>query len=217
MSTAPARPGSPSPSYLMEDCSRELIAAVITILTLSTILLALRLYARFLTKADRGWDEFLLPPAWILIVGVCVTNIRACMDEQDISLTPKRCTWTDLCSTRQHWRSWPPRRIRCCDEPERFTCKRQARLCPVMADRGLQHIIARIDRCTLPPRLPDQDNESIKLGANILSRRLRGVADDSWRTGVQADCVCLGQADCWSKMHQPYTLLPAQRCSECGG
>ena len=58
-----------------EDRSNQLIAAVATILVLSTIFLALRLYARVLTTAERGWDEFILPVAWILVVGTCAIDI----------------------------------------------------------------------------------------------------------------------------------------------
>lgn len=59
-------------SYLDEDSSSQLLAAATVSLALPTILLALRLYARVLTAAKRGWDEFLLPLAWILVVGTCI-------------------------------------------------------------------------------------------------------------------------------------------------
>lgn len=62
--------------YLNEDSSNRLLAAITVILIIVTVLLGLRLYARNLTNAARGWDEFLLPPAWLLVVGACVTGYR---------------------------------------------------------------------------------------------------------------------------------------------
>ena len=62
-------------AYLSEDCSGQLYGAIYFMLIITTILLALRLYARVLTKADRGWDEFALPVAWLLVVGCCATDI----------------------------------------------------------------------------------------------------------------------------------------------
>ena len=75
MATTPSSP-LPDPAYLAENCSGQLIAAIACILTLSTLFLALRLYARTLTNAIRGWDEYLLPIAWMFLVGVCVNDIR---------------------------------------------------------------------------------------------------------------------------------------------
>lgn len=75
MATTPSSP-LPDPAYLAENCSGGLVAAIACILTLSTLFLALRLYARTLTSANRGWDEYLLPIAWIFLVGICANDIR---------------------------------------------------------------------------------------------------------------------------------------------
>ena len=49
-----------------------LIVAVSVMLTLSTILLAMRVVARKLTNAERGWDDYLLPVSWLLLVGLAI-------------------------------------------------------------------------------------------------------------------------------------------------
>lgn len=66
----------PDPAYLAENCSSRLVAAIAVMLTLSTLFLVLRLYARTLTNASRGWDEYLLPIAWLFMVGLCANDIR---------------------------------------------------------------------------------------------------------------------------------------------
>ena len=65
-----------SQKYLEENSSGRLVAAATVILVLTSLLLALRLYARALTAFERGWDEFLLPAAWILVVGSCTVSYR---------------------------------------------------------------------------------------------------------------------------------------------
>lgn len=75
MATPPEAQGL-SQRYLEEDSSGQLVAATTVMLVLPSLLLALRLYARVLTAAERGWDEFLLPVAWILVVGTCATCYR---------------------------------------------------------------------------------------------------------------------------------------------
>ncbi|KAI9036750.1 cytochrome P450 [Aspergillus affinis] len=71
MSDSTAEPHYP-PGYLEEDRSSQVIVASSFILVLTTILLAMRLYARSLTKAVRGWDEFLLVPSYICLMGLIV-------------------------------------------------------------------------------------------------------------------------------------------------
>ncbi|MCJ1377285.1 hypothetical protein MMC17_000377 [Xylographa soralifera] len=70
----PSQPPPLSPEYLNQDLSGQLLAATTIILIFATALFVLRLYARSLTKAKWGWDDFLLPPAWILLVALCVTG-----------------------------------------------------------------------------------------------------------------------------------------------
>lgn len=60
------------PGYLEETKGGRVLAANTVILVSSTVLLALRLYARSLTRASRGWDEFLLVPAWVLLLGLII-------------------------------------------------------------------------------------------------------------------------------------------------
>lgn len=65
-------------TYLEENCSGQLLAATTIILIIATLLVALRLYVRVLTPATRGWDEFLLPGAWILVVGASIVCYGMC-------------------------------------------------------------------------------------------------------------------------------------------
>lgn len=66
----PPSPDQFPPGYLEENKSGRVIAAVTSMLAITTILFALRLYARSLTKTPRGWDDHLLIPSYIFIVGV---------------------------------------------------------------------------------------------------------------------------------------------------
>ena len=66
----PAQPKEFPPGYLEEYSGDQLVVANTVILVIATSLLALRLYARSLTNASRGWDEFLLPPSWVLLLGL---------------------------------------------------------------------------------------------------------------------------------------------------
>ncbi|KAL3473782.1 hypothetical protein BJX99DRAFT_261039 [Aspergillus californicus] len=61
-----------SPGYLETDNGSRVIIATSFILVLATVLLALRLFARSLTQARRGWDEFLLVPSYLCLVGLII-------------------------------------------------------------------------------------------------------------------------------------------------
>ena len=75
MSTPSNAPTFP-PDYAKADRSGQLVAANVTMLITSTVFLGLRLYVRRLTNSPRGWDEFLLPPAYLLLLGVIVSTWR---------------------------------------------------------------------------------------------------------------------------------------------
>lgn len=75
-STAPSQSGPPPPSWLADTSTASLVGVTSVMLPLATALLGLRLYSRHLTKASRGWDEFLLPPAYLGLVGLVVINYR---------------------------------------------------------------------------------------------------------------------------------------------
>lgn len=60
------------PEYLEEYTGNRVLAATTIILVLSTVLLGLRLYARSLTRAALGSDDFILLPAWILLLGLII-------------------------------------------------------------------------------------------------------------------------------------------------
>ncbi|KAL4966090.1 uncharacterized protein BDV14DRAFT_199223 [Aspergillus stella-maris] len=60
------------PSYLETDNGSRVVVASTFIIVLTTVLLALRLFARSLTQARRGWDEFLLIPSYLFLVGLII-------------------------------------------------------------------------------------------------------------------------------------------------
>jgi hypothetical protein len=60
------------PEYLSQDISSQLFAADTIILAITTVLLVLRYYAGSLTTASKGWNDLLLFPAWILVVGAVI-------------------------------------------------------------------------------------------------------------------------------------------------
>ena len=66
------------PDYLQEYNGTGLFVASTIYITLSSILLALRLLARRFTEADRGWDEFLLPASWVLFLGLTICVLGMC-------------------------------------------------------------------------------------------------------------------------------------------
>ncbi|KAI1752077.1 hypothetical protein F4782DRAFT_168392 [Xylaria castorea] len=68
-SSSPPPPSQFPPGYLETDNGRNVIVANSIILVLTTILYALRLIARTLTTAKRGWDDHLLIPAYVLFLG----------------------------------------------------------------------------------------------------------------------------------------------------
>lgn len=58
------------PGYLEEDHGRRVIAACSVILVITTVLLPLRFYARSLAPGQRAWDDHLLIPAYVLLLGL---------------------------------------------------------------------------------------------------------------------------------------------------
>jgi hypothetical protein len=60
------------PGYLEENRGSSVIAATTSILVICTVLFALRLVARFLTPAKRGWDDHLLIPSYMFLLGLVI-------------------------------------------------------------------------------------------------------------------------------------------------
>ncbi|KAH9908164.1 hypothetical protein F4778DRAFT_465868 [Xylariomycetidae sp. FL2044] len=60
------------PGELEADKSSEVIGAATTILVITTLLFGLRLVARSLTQAKRGWDDHLLIPAYFFLLGLII-------------------------------------------------------------------------------------------------------------------------------------------------
>lgn len=59
-----------TPEYLKAYNGHQVLVADAIILALTTVLLGLRIYVRSFKTAARGWDDYLLPPAWLLLVGL---------------------------------------------------------------------------------------------------------------------------------------------------
>ncbi|KAI1475335.1 hypothetical protein K445DRAFT_314477 [Daldinia sp. EC12] len=70
MAAPPPSPDQFPPGYLEEDHGGRVIAAVTTILVVTTVLFGLRLWARSLTTAQRGWDDHVLIPAYIFLLAL---------------------------------------------------------------------------------------------------------------------------------------------------
>ena len=60
------------PEYLEANNGGRVIVACSIILAVSTILSGLRFYARGPIGATRGWDDFVLIPAYILLLGLII-------------------------------------------------------------------------------------------------------------------------------------------------
>lgn len=76
------------PGYLEADNSKQLYVATTICLTLCTLLLCLRLWARSLTRAERGWDDFFLIPSYVLFVGVCILMYGRCRGIEHLNVAP---------------------------------------------------------------------------------------------------------------------------------
>lgn len=64
-----------TPAFLKEDKSPTIIATASMMIVLSTLFVALRYYARFLTSTSFGAQDFIVPFAWLAEVGLCVNGI----------------------------------------------------------------------------------------------------------------------------------------------
>lgn len=71
-----SRSGPPgSQEYLDEYSGNTLIAICALFLILETVCVVLRYYARHLTTSGFGWDDALIPAAWLTNVGLCILCI----------------------------------------------------------------------------------------------------------------------------------------------
>lgn len=67
-----------SQEYLAEDKGDTLLAICGVFIALETCFVALRYYARYLTTSGFGWDDAIIPIAWLTNVGLCVLCISQC-------------------------------------------------------------------------------------------------------------------------------------------
>ena len=74
MSTLPLASTYP-PEYLTEYSGDKLVTVSAIFITLETLFVILRYYARRLTAAATGWDDVVLSLAWFPNFGLCVLGI----------------------------------------------------------------------------------------------------------------------------------------------
>ena len=64
-----------SPEYLSEYSGDKVILVSAIFIALETIFVPLRFYARTLTTSARGWDDIIIPAAWLANIGMCILGI----------------------------------------------------------------------------------------------------------------------------------------------
>ena len=74
MSTAPTLPHV-TPEYLREYRGDTLLAICDTFIVLDTVFIPLRFYARYLITSSFGWDDAIIPAAWLSNVGLAILCI----------------------------------------------------------------------------------------------------------------------------------------------
>lgn len=67
--------GQYSPEYLSEYIGDRLILISAVFIALESIFVALRCYARTLTISSLGWDDIIIPVAWLANIGICILGI----------------------------------------------------------------------------------------------------------------------------------------------
>jgi hypothetical protein len=65
------------PAAAYQSTGGQLQTIAIIFITLNTLFVALRFYARHMTKAGLGWDDFFISAGYVSNVGLCITAIRA--------------------------------------------------------------------------------------------------------------------------------------------
>lgn len=64
-----------SPEYLSEYRGDSLLGVAALFIVLETVFVALRYYARHQTTSDLGWDDIVIPLAWLTSIGICIVGI----------------------------------------------------------------------------------------------------------------------------------------------
>lgn len=72
---APLPAPTRSPEYLAESLGPQLVVIASVFMLLSTVFVALRYYARYLTQTRFGLEDVITPFAWLAEIGLCVTGI----------------------------------------------------------------------------------------------------------------------------------------------
>jgi len=76
MPTAPALP-LVTPEYLKEYRGDTLLAICVTFIIFETVFVVLRCYARYLTTSSFGWDDAIIPAAWLANIGLAILCISS--------------------------------------------------------------------------------------------------------------------------------------------
>lgn len=87
-----------SSEYLAEDTGPTVIATASMMIILCTVFVGLRYYARYLTSAEFGAEDMLIPFAWLAEVGLCVVGIGKSVIsfDTDSLLTLQKSWWRRL-------------------------------------------------------------------------------------------------------------------------
>lgn len=64
--------------HLHEFKGNTLLAICVLFILLETTFVALRYYARHLAPAGLGWDDAIIPLAWLTNIGLCILCISEC-------------------------------------------------------------------------------------------------------------------------------------------
>jgi hypothetical protein len=61
------------PGYLEQYSGKPMVATTVAILVIATILFGLRAWVRISLTTFKGWDDYLLLPAWLVLIGLGAT------------------------------------------------------------------------------------------------------------------------------------------------
>lgn len=90
----------PTPAYLAEDRSYQLVGISIAFAVLTTVILGLRFYAKRFQGGGIYADDMFLSAAYVVNLGMCAVGISKCLDSraQFVSrhwISPLRDLWRD--------------------------------------------------------------------------------------------------------------------------
>jgi hypothetical protein len=78
-----------TPEYLAESLGPQIIATASAFIILSTVFVALRYYARYLTQTKFGLEDIITPFAWLAEIGLCITAIGKLNNPNHLQTQPQ--------------------------------------------------------------------------------------------------------------------------------